>query len=134
MVKVTKPKPPKPVKKIIDSVVVVGSSTMEQPQCRKIARQLLNKLVDAYPLTRVYTVKECPLGVEIRKYAKQLGLKRLGSSVEAQTHYDREAMAIGHLMWKSQRYIIYWDGQRGLARECIEACMRMKKPFKMFEV
>lgn len=121
----------------VERVAVIGSPILSDKQCDSIARKLLSKLMSAYELRSTWTVKEDFLGEAIRRHSRRHGLKRHGSSVEVQArHYhDSTAMAVAGLMWRAQRFIVYWDGQtRGLAWECIQACVRMKRPIKIFDI
>lgn len=120
--------------KLPHKVAIVGCSSLEEHLARSISSKLLDTLSKAWPLEEVFTIKEDLLGSMIRKECKKYNYKRFGVSIDAQPYWDASAVAAARIIWRVPRVIVYWDGKKGLAHDCIEICQRMKKPFKMFEV
>ena len=119
----------------VTSVAVIGSLSMGTDQCNDLAVSLLDTLSQAWPLKKIFTLKEDPMGKAIRREAAHRGLIRLGTSIAEQPYEDAEAVAAARIIWRVPRVIVYWDGaKKGLSTESLEICLRMKKPFKVFEV
>lgn len=120
--------------KLPRSVAIIGCSSLTEHLASPLASKLLNTLSEAWPLEEIFTIKEDLLGKIVRKECTKYGYKRRGYSIADQPYTDASAVAVARIIWRVPRVIVYWDGKKGLAYDCIEICQRMKKPFKMFEV
>jgi len=117
----------------VTDLAIVGGTSF--PNYDLVIRKLLQTLDQAWPLERIFTIREDPVGRVVRRYARSYGWLRLGVAVSDQVYEDAAAVAVARLVWRSQRVIIYWDGSTtGLAADMIQVCSRMKRPFKVFEV
>jgi len=117
------------------SVTIIGCEGLDEGLALPIAKKLLYTLSQAWPLDTVFTIKEDTLGKLIRRECTKYNYRRLGVAVCDQDYSDdAAAVAVSRIIWRVPRVIVYWDGKKGLPRDCIEVCQRMRKPFKMFEV
>lgn len=125
---------PIPFKKLVtddSKMVIVGCNS---------AFKKINKLIIGFErlhIKCIYSVKEDNFCADVRRQARQVGVKTFISSVENYKHeyHDASAMAIADLMWVgASHFIAYWDGKPGLPKTFIEICLRMKKKLIVIEV
>ncbi len=116
-------------------LAVVGSASIDEATSKKLARAIATNILPKYELVQLVTIKEDPVGKEIRRIAKAENIPTKTYSEQKYKSQSTPAeLVAGSVLWATTNYILVHNGDFSWAQHLGEMLTRHGRRYKLLQV
>lgn len=116
-------------------LAVVGSASLSRKDAAMLAKAILTNVLCRYRLSLLVTIKEDPIGLELRKLVKAEKVKvKTYSEARHSDQSNADELTAADILWETTNYILVHNGSSSWAQHLSEILHRRGRRYKLLEV